>query len=154
MGHEKHLLLLIEYRNGQPLKEPVHAEALGDDRFRLLYSPGLVQGIAAGDEFRLLNENGVFAVLRRAGNLAVQVFSLGSVEPLKAELVRQVEELGGMLDGAIEHGLVFTIPLARGFPPVERLFNQWVAEHPGWEWYFGNVYDPTDGVTPLNWWQD
>jgi hypothetical protein len=153
MGREQHLLLLIQYSHGQPLKEPVHVEGLGGGRFRLLYSPGLVQGIAAGDEFRLLNDDGAFEVLRRSGNLAVQVFSLEPVAPFRAELVRQVEALGGVLDGAIERGLVFTVPLAAGFPAVDEVFNQWVQEHPGWEWYYGNVYDPADGITPLNWWE-
>jgi hypothetical protein len=150
---EQHLLLLIEYRQGRPLKEPIHVEALGGERFRLLYSPGFVQGIAAGDVFRLLNEDGDFVVLSRAGNLAVQVFHTEPVEPIKAELTRRVEQLGGVLDGGIERGLVFTLPLRAGFPAVEALFNRLVEEYPGLEWYYGNVYDRNDGVTPLNWWQ-
>jgi hypothetical protein len=150
---DAHVLLLVEYRDGKPGQEPVHAEALGDGRYRLLYSPGFVQGIAAGDEFRLLNEDGAFEVVRRSGNLAVQVFSLENVEPIKAELSRQVASLGGTLDGGIEQGLVFTIPVSAGFPAIEAVFNNFLAEHPGLEWYYGNVYDPKDGRTPLNWWQ-
>ena len=45
-----------------------------------------------------------------------------------------------------------TVPVSAGFPAIEAVFNAWVAEHPGWEWSFGNVYDPADGVTPLGWW--
>lgn len=149
---EHHLLLLIEYRQGQPLKEPVHAEEIGGGAYRLLYTPGLVQGIAAGDEFRLVGADGAFEVTRRGGNLAVQVFSQQPVAPLQAELVERVARLGGTLDGAIERGLAFTVPVSAGFPAVESIFDAWVAEHPGWEWYFGNVYDPVDGTTPLGWW--
>lgn len=47
---------------------------------------------------------------------------------------------------------MFTIPVATGFRAVEAVFDGWVAEHPGWEWAYGNVYDPADGVTPLGWW--
>jgi hypothetical protein len=65
VGHEQHILLLIEYRKGHPVREPVHAESLGDGLFRLLYTPGLVQGIAAGDEFRLVDADGAFEVVRR-----------------------------------------------------------------------------------------
>ena len=62
MGREEHLLLLIEYRHGLPLKEPVHAESVGRGTYRLLYTPGLIQGIAAGDEFRLVGDDGSFEV--------------------------------------------------------------------------------------------
>jgi hypothetical protein len=152
MAPDHHLLLLIEYRKGQPLKEPVHVEVVGHGIFRLRYSPGFVQGIAAGDEFRLLTDDGAFEVTQRSGNLSVQVFSTVPVAPHKAELAQRVARLGGTLDGAIERGLTFTVPLSAGFPAVEAVFNGWVAEHPQWEWYFGNVYDPADGVTPLGWW--
>lgn len=60
--------------------------------------------------------------------------------------------LGGALDGAIERGLMFTVPVSAGFRAGEAVHNVGVAEHPGWEWFFGNVYDPKDGVTPLDWW--
>lgn len=152
MRSEQHLLLLIEYQQGQPLKEPVHVEEVNRGVFRLLYTPGFVQGIAAGDEFRLIGGDGAFEVTRRGGNLAVQVFSSHPVAPLRDELAAQVSRLGGALDGAVEQGLAFTIPVSAGFAAVEAVFNTWVAEHPGWVWYFGNVYDPADGITPLGWW--
>jgi len=135
---ERHLLLLVDVVNGKPVKEPVHVADLGAGRFRLLYSPGMVQGIAAGDEFRLRDDVGRFDVLSRAGNLAVQVFSPGPVAPSRAELVAHVTALKGTLDGAIEQGLAFTVPLAAGFPAIEAVFNRWVEENPGWEWYFAN----------------
>src|SRR5690242_2215903 len=149
---ERHLLLLVDVVNGKPAKEPVHVADLGEGRFRLLYSPGLVQGIAAGDEFRLRDGDGRFEVLSRSGNLALQVFSSAPIGELRAELAARVSRLGGTLDGAIEQGLSFTVPLTAGFPAIEAVFNSWVNEHPGWEWYYGNVYSTDDGVTPLNWW--
>ena len=152
VGDEQHLLLLVEYRNDRPLKEPVHAQPLGHGAYRLLYAPGLVQGIAAGDEFRLVGDDGKFEVTRRSGNLAVQLFSREPLAPFRQELATQVQRLGGTLDGGVERGLAFTVPVSVGFAAVESLFNSWVAEHPGCEWYFGNVYDPADGVTPLGWW--
>lgn len=153
MDDARHLLLLIDYRQGQPLKEPVHVQHLEGDMYRVLYSPGLVQGVAGGDDICMLNDDGKFEVVRRGGNLAIQVFSNDPVESLRDELAQQVAKLDGVLDGAIEHGLVFTVPVAEGFPAIESVFNAWVDQHPGWEWYYGNVYDPNDGVTPLNWWE-
>jgi hypothetical protein len=148
----QHIRLLVEYRDGKPSVELVHAVELGEGRFRLLYSPGFVEGIAAGDEFRLLDEHGAFEVTRRSGNVAVQVFGSEPLAPQAGGLVRRVAELGGVLDGQIERGMVFTIPVAAGFPAIESVFNEFVSSHPGTEWLFGNVYDPRDGVTPLNWW--
>ncbi|MBX3442483.1 MAG: DUF4265 domain-containing protein [Planctomyces sp.] len=152
MGAEQHVLLLIGFRQGQPLHEPVHAEAIGPGRYRLLYSPGLVQGIAAGDEFRLTDDTGAFEVTRRSGNLAVQVFANEPVAPYVAELAACISRLGGSLDGKIERGLTFSIPVAIGFAAVEDFFTRWADGHEGWEWYYGNVYDPADGITPLLWW--
>ncbi len=152
-SRERHLLLLIEFRNGRPIKEPVHAEEIGKGVYRLLYSPGLVQGIAAGDEFRLLDRHGSFEVQRRSGNLAVQLFALEPIsKEVGDELVERVRGIGGVLDGAILKGMTFTVPVSAGFPAIEELFIRWTGEHPGWEWYFGNVYDD-DGVTPLRWWE-
>jgi len=152
VSSEQHLLLLIEYRNGKPIREAVHAEQVGPRMFRLLHSPGFVQGIAAGDEFRLTGQDGAFKVTHRSGNLAVQLFSDEPVAPLRGELAERVAQLGGRLDGGFERGLVFSIPVTVGFPAIEAVFDGWVAEHPDWEWSFGNVYDPTDETTPLGWW--
>jgi hypothetical protein len=131
VGSEQHLLLLVEYRGGRPLKEPVHAAEVGPGVFRLRYAPGLAQGIAAGDEFRLVGEDGAFEVTRRGGNLAVQVFSTGPVAAVRAELAARVAPLGGTLDGAIERGLSFTVPVSAGFPAVEAVFNGWGGGAPG-----------------------
>jgi hypothetical protein len=154
MPAERHVHLLVEYRDGRPCREPVHVLDPGGGRFRLLHSPGFVLGIAAGDEFRLLGEDGSFEVLSRSGNVAVQVFSRESIEPLVGELTRRVPEIGGILDGRIERGMVFTIPIGVGFPTIEEVFDALVSAHPGLEWLYGNIYHPSDGVTPLNGWID
>jgi hypothetical protein len=43
--------------------EPVHVEVLEAGRYRLLYSPGFVVGVAAGDEIELLDQAGHFRVV-------------------------------------------------------------------------------------------
>jgi hypothetical protein len=149
---ETHLQLFVEVVNGKAVREPVHVADLGEGRFRLLYSPGFVQGIAAGDEFRLVDADGRFDVIARGGNLVVQMFSREAVRESQTELVARVGRLDGTLDGAIEQGLSFTIPLAVGFPAIESLFNEWVEAHSAWTWHYGNVYSTIDLTTPLNWW--
>ena len=48
--------------------------------------------------------------------------------------------------------LVHTIPLSAGFDAGAAAFDDAVHRHPGSARLYGNVYDPSDGVTPLNWW--
>jgi hypothetical protein len=91
-------------------------------------------------------------VIHRSGNIAIQVFSEEPVDPVVEEITRGVAELGGVLDGRIERGMVFTIPIQAGFAAIDAFFNALVAEHPEMVWMYGNIYDATDGVTPLNWW--
>ena len=148
-----HIYLLIQYRDGEPQCEPVHAELVGDNVYRLRFSPGFVLGIAAGDEFTLEGEDGAFKVTKRGGNLAIQVFSTTSIDPLLRELDVLAESLGGTLDGNIERGAVLTIPVAAGFAKVEGALSSFCERHPELKWYYGNVY-AADGTTPLRWWED
>src|SRR4051794_34949344 len=94
MQNERHLLLLVDLMNGQPRKEPVHVTELGEGRFRLLHSAGLVEGIAAGDEFHLRDKDGSFGVASRSGNLALQVFSPTPIGDRREELTARVPGSG------------------------------------------------------------
>ena len=48
---------------------------------------------------------------------------------------------------------VFSIHVSIGFQTIETLLDRITGQFPGTLWYYGNVYDPADGVTPLDWWQ-
>ena len=146
---ETHVQLHVHGGNGS---EPVHAEPVGDRRYRVLSSPGFVLGVAAGDEIELSGQDGRFLVLQRGGNLAVQLFSKEPVRSFRESLAAKVRDtLNGVLDGGIERGLVFTIPIETGFDAVDAFFDRVVKEIPGTEWMYGNVYDPETG-SPLGWW--
>jgi hypothetical protein len=81
------------------------------------------------------------------------VFSREPVLSFRDELADQVlERLSGVLDGGIDRGMVFTIPLGAGFATIETFFDTFVRTHPGTEWLYGNVYDPDTG-RPLGWWE-
>lgn len=135
---------------GEPVLEQVLVDSMGDGLHRLVASPTLVLGVAAGDTIER-HEDGTFEVKSRGGNLAVQVYG---DHRLADTVVSDVWRLGGSLDGRATGATVFTIPVAAGFQSVERIFNELTGRHPEMEWYFGNVYDPVDGVTPLLWWED
>jgi uncharacterized protein DUF4265 len=139
------------------LHEVLDGIVLGDGVFRLVHSPGMAEGLAAGDEITLQGQRPGYKVVRRGGNLCLWFFTNTlTVEQDRAgaapELVHDVEVLGGYLDGGTRGSLVFTIPIGVGFSNVEKVFEKAKANHPGSIWMYGNVYDPIDGETPLNWW--
>lgn len=142
-------------------KEALPVEQLEPNRFRLLASPGLADGMAAGDEFELsVGEESGYALLQRAGNVCVRFYfseSVGLMTPdtltTEAQELREaVEKIGGWLDGGLRYMLVFTLPVAIGFPTIEKLFDEAVRKNSESYWFYGNVYDPKDETTPLNWW--
>jgi hypothetical protein len=137
---------------GKPFFEEVPVTALGDERYRILASPGLLDGLAAGDVFERRSD-GTFAVVERSGNLCIQIWypeaDLGA--RVDAELIPGVAALGGSLDGRTEGASVLTFPLSAGFPRIEALLDGWVTTAPGASWSYANVYDE-DGWTPLRWW--
>ena len=139
--------------DGTPFHESVRVEPLGGNRYRVLASPGLLEGFAGGDEIELEpGEPPGFRVTKRGGNLCVQFFWKGDLKTCAREMGAQAEALGGRIDGEAPGLLVFTIPVVAGFPAVERIFYEAERRYPGCRWMYGNVYDPADGETPLNWW--
>jgi len=142
---------------GDPVLEAVPAVPTGEpSTFRLTATPGLVNGTAAADVVHV-EADGAFNVVRRGGNLAVQVYARDLADDVYGPLEAEVRLLGGYLDGGGDGRdggsvRVFTVPVAAGFPAVEAAFNSFVKQHPDAEWYYGNVYEPGDGITPLNWW--
>jgi hypothetical protein len=150
--------LLMGHHDGRPLYDLVPAVPLGERRYRIVSSPGFAPGVAAGDEIELtISELTGYRVLRRGGNVCVQLF-LSPHEPLdRRAIAARVEAIGGRLDGGKDgetgHLLIFTIPVTAGFGAIERAMEDISASHPVDRWMYGNVYDTRDGKTPLNWWQ-
>ncbi|MEM6784080.1 MAG: DUF4265 domain-containing protein [Bacteroidota bacterium] len=149
----EHLLLFAHEReDGTPQQEVVHVEWIEDKLVRLLYSPGFVEGVAAGDVLRLLDDAGRFEVVERGGNVAVVVFCEHAIAPLKEAIAQDVVALGGHIDGGIERALVATIPASAGFHAIEEVFDAWTARHPELVWMYNNVYDTADLDRTLDWW--
>jgi hypothetical protein len=134
------------------MTQPVPARKLEDGTFEILASPGLVQGVAAGDVIRLSDrQKGAFDVIRHGGNVCVQVLRSAGIAPVVQLLLPRLKALQGRLDGQIQRGAVFTVPVTAGFQAIEEALAEAVKAFDGVEWYYGNVYDQ-DGRTPLNWW--
>lgn len=140
-----------ERSDGSVVYEEVIVESLGDSRFRLAQSPGLVLGIAAGDIIEIDDQNRA-KVVSRAGNLCIQIYTKGEGARIETILPQKLRALNARLDGKSGHQLVLTIPATAGFEAIESAMGAIVREFPEVEWFYGNVYDPHDGRTPLNWW--
>lgn len=140
--------------DGSPFYESVRVEDLGEKRYRVLASPGLLEGFAGGDEIELTpgEEPPGFRVTKRGGNVCVQFYYKGDLKSCARDLGAKAAALSGRIDGEAPGLLVFTIPAAAGFPAIERIFYGAERQYPGSRWMYGNVYDPADGKTPLNWW--
>ena len=141
--------------------EHVPAKEIGPNRFRILASPGFALGLASGDEIEfLLDLKDQYRVTRRSGNICVQLFLRACTAGDRSTILEIVQSLNGWLDGGLdskignERLLIFTIPVNVGFPAIEpamaEIENRFAVDR----WMYGNVYDPTDGTTPLNWWLD
>ncbi len=150
-------LPICHNESGRPGTEVVEAVQLGPRRFRLLYSPGVIEGLAKGDEIELCRTDPKgFVVLKRSGMLCVWFYfrELGRNQGPDGDQVRAVvEEFGGICDGGGNTQLIFSVPIGLGFKAVEALFNDLVGQYPGSSWLYGNVYDPWNDFKPLGWWQ-
>ena len=98
--------------SGEPVMEELLVDRLPGDEWRLVATPGLVLGVAAGDIF-VLREDGRPHVTVRGGNLAIQVFGPHDEADL---LAAEMAVLGGGIDARAPELTVFTVPVSAGFP--------------------------------------
>lgn len=131
--------------------QPVPVEPVGSDGLhRLLASPGLVEGVAAGDVVEVTDPTqGHFTVWWRGGNVSIKLIASASVGPAKASPTAALEPLRGVCDGSNDGAAVFTVPAQVGFEAIQAATVDGLASHPEASWHFGNVYDGDD--QPLNW---
>ncbi|PCJ43579.1 MAG: phosphotyrosine protein phosphatase [SAR86 cluster bacterium] len=121
--------------------------------YELEKSPLLVRGLAKGDIIYIDPQQAdKFIVVKHSGNLAVRVFRKADIEVLENSLTPQIEMSDGTLDIKTDRGLSYSLHVNLGFATVEALFDNAMAAYPDSVWYYGNVYDSADGITPLNWW--
>ena len=139
---------------GMPVLEKLEVRLLEDERaFELQRSPLFARDLAAGDIFTCDSDNPAdYKILRRSGNLAIRVFRKNHIDELEEFLTPEVEKLDGSLDLKTDRALVYSVHVNIGFAEVERLFDNAMARFTDAVWYYGNIYDREDGVTPLNWW--
>tara|TARA_B110000037_G_scaffold213929_1_gene269087 strand:- start:1398 stop:1949 length:552 start_codon:yes stop_codon:yes gene_type:complete len=141
--------------DGDPVFESLEVELVKDteDEVRLVRSPLLTRNLAAGDKLKVINPSSAeYELLRRSGNLSIRVFRVHQLAVLAENLTAQIEKLGGSLDKQTDRALVYSIHFSIGFQVIEELLSAVCKDYPDTVWYYGNVYDPEDGTTPLQWW--
>ncbi len=150
--------LVAGYRNdGEPVLEKLVVEAMApaSKEYRLLKSPAFVRSLAAGDRIRYPADNPAgYELIKRSGNLCIRVLRKEGIEEVANILSPELELLDGTLDLQSPRVLVYSIHVSIGFQNIEILLDRVIGQFPGTVWYYGNVYDPADGVTPLDWWQE
>lgn len=140
--------------NGQPIVEKLQVRELEDGTLQLVQSPAFAKGLASGDTLRMLPQSREFDLVKRSGNLSIRVFSKGDIQHLSDDLTPELEKLGGELERETPRMLGYCIHVSCGFETIETILNRYVGLDGQSQWMYGNVYDPKDGITPLNWWQD
>lgn len=135
--------------DGRPVHEELLVETI-DEGYRLVKSPGLVLGLAAGDVISV-NSDCRYALVRRGRNVCVQMFAKERLREIESLASNLMSEVAGRLDGKGPFELVYTIPVDVGFIRIEKVLGRVVEEFRQVEWVYGNVYD-VDGTTPLGWW--
>jgi hypothetical protein len=139
---------------GQPMVEKLQVRELDTGALQLVQSPAFVKGLASGDVIRCDVPKQEFEIVQRSGNLSVRVFSRDDITAVTDALTPELEKLGGELDVETPRMLVYSIHVSCGFGTIEAILNEHVGRDGKSMWMYGNVYDPVDGETPLNWWQD
>ena len=143
--------------DGDPVFESLEIELVEDseDEIRLVKSPLLTRNLAAGDKLKVVNvSTAQYELLRRSGNLSIRVFRVHQLDVLAENLTAKIEKMGGSLDAQTDRALVYSIHFSIGFQTIEDMLSEVCRDYPDTVWYYGNVYDPEDGTTPLEWWLD
>lgn len=138
--------------DGKPVVERLSVRVNEDDSCQLVKSPAFIKGIASGDTIKLEQGTQDFTLVKRSGNLAIRVISRDDIGDVAEQLTPALEKLGGELDIETPRMLVYSIHVSCGFNEIEAILNK--VAGPNVIWMYGNVYDPADGQTPLNWWQE
>lgn len=144
-------------KHGEAMVEQVSALLIDSKRkeFRIEKSPAFVRGLAADDRITYpTDDKAGWELIEHSGNLCIRVFSKLNTDELDQMLTPELELIDGKLDVKAPRILVYSIHVSIGFQKIEDTLNKVLTGFPDTVWYYGNVYDADDGVTPLNWWLD
>ena len=133
--------------------QPVEVEYVSPEIYRVMFSPGFVENIAAGDLVRITDEKkGEFEVIKYGGNISVKISDVISIASKLKSIDKVLTQVGARRDGNLEHVAVWTIPAKNGFKKIEEAIDKACELLQEPTWWYGNVYDAQNN--PLNWWHN
>ena len=145
----EHINLKVEDSNGGT--QPVEVELISESVYRILFSPGFVEDVAAGDVIRITNKDkGEFDVIEYGGNVSVKISDSSRIVDKLPEIDNILSRVGARRDGNLERVAVWTIPVEAGFKDIESAINIACKLLIEPFWWYGNVFDSQDN--PINWW--
>jgi hypothetical protein len=145
----------------KPGVERVPARRVGENVWCLVQSPLYATEVVYGDVIRIVDEStGLFEMVERGGNVGVQLYLAAehahdedATARVAKELGRVLKPVGGRVEAHTAGLVALSLPVRVGFVAVEGILSAMVAEHPGAQWQYTNVYDAVTGE-PLGWWDD
>ena len=100
--------------------QPVEVENISPGVYQVLYSPGFVEDIAAGDVIRVTDDTkGTFEVVKYGGNVSVKISDVESIIEKLQSMDDFLSSVGARRDGNLERVAVWTIPVKSGFINIE-----------------------------------
>ena len=145
----KHIDLHIEGTENKT--QPVEVKCVSAGVYKILYSPGFVEDIAAGDFIRVIDEEkGIFNVIEYGGNVSVKISDIENIIDKLQSLDEILSHVSARRDGNLKHVAVWTIPVSVGFQKIEVAVAKACNLLKEPTWWYGNVYDSQNN--PLNWW--
>ena len=128
MAHDHVKIIVLDAE--PPGAEEVPALQRAGNVWELLKSPLYATQVAAGDLVKVLQaEHGTFEIVRRGGNVCVQLF-LASDQADSMEFTNKVADflekklrlIDGRVDGQTPGLVSCTVPVAAGFGKIEKVF--------------------------------
>lgn len=110
----------LPVERGSDAREEVLVEKIGENRFRIASSPGMLQGLAADDVIALDDQAAAgFTLLQRGDNVRIHVYcEAARRDEIKAALTQTLGRIGGRLDAIMgQTGLCSPFPFWRVFWP-------------------------------------
>ena len=132
------------YRRDATRAKRAEAQALARVRHPgVVAVPGTAAGAVTGRGQKRFRWNAVIQRFDVVGAARFDPLEHPRIHALQAALERETPRMLG-----------YSIHVSCGFDAIEAILNHYVGQDGQSLWMYGNVYDPTDGQTPLNWWLD
>lgn len=152
--HDNLYVIAAEDPQGRRAIEEIHVEHAKGGSYRVLNTPALVEGVAAGDTVITDGKDPCkITVVLYGGRAGVQFFwGRPFTEEEEQIFAAELAKHGATVEGLTEDVLTTSFDASLGFEVIQESVRLLRQMCPTSEWYYANVY-AADGKTPLPWTQ-